>query len=951
MFIIVLNCLITALGSVPNNPSSWCPQICRCEEENTAWCTEIPKNLPNFTNTLKHLHLSNANLGPTFSYIFEEFLQLEILDLSGNKIYLLEGQILNELHNLKVLILHNNLLSTLAPNLFETNTKLEHLDLSRNKFAGLPNHAMKYLTNLRIFNISYNILSSPALTLRFQQTKVLQVLDYSNNPFQNFPEDTFLYAHQWDHQYDRHVNFSNCNIHNLNPGLFKNFPKLVSLSLSHNPFIHRRNLSALLSNIQMVMTLESLDLSWLRHNRIISFFSNLEHITISKLDLSGNNIADFKEDALQYLSTLKKFYIRKNRLTTLNGLGRLSNLEYLDISNNRLVEVKKPLIQKLSKLQHFVAHHNKLNTITINDLTEWKNLEYLDISNNHLETLNMPLLPKLEFLNIRNNRLRSLLFPVGIMQLRIIDASNNRLSSMVPFQFSGMRQIHSVNFSNNHITMIHGQTFRGFTPKIIDLSKNKMNKLGHYGWQNATEVYFSQNQIQNVHMQSFYHMFSLQVLDLHDNQIEIIEPGTFRHLKNLTTLLLSENNFGSNTNFNGIFSSLSNLQYLDLSSNSLTSLSNTSLIRSPHLKTILLSSNNLTSISPAMFVDIIHLEQIDLSNNPYICDCRLVSLRDWLRSTTVQLLNNTGIAHICERPTFRKGLPIWKFEVTKFECHKNLLYLTIFGPITLLVLIVIAILASARYIQEKCSYSHKVLAGIPEFKTLNHSKVDWVNSKGQFNPLLVGKAKKQTQLNQNNKPPKKPNIQQTQTGTRINKDGERENIYVNCLEFQNLRQGLNAKPAQRSITPDSSLEQRHAPSNLQRRYSLPGSDSHVYRQAHYHSNDGYRNYKSEEKSGMIMRRYNSYSNPADYDSSGLHCVRASPRNLYPTMPRLERYWLKYKEPVLVHKPLKSYSSTGQYFPYLRQQQPRHYLDERCQNWVHTGYVTIPKKKSCVAQWL
>lgn len=936
------------MGSVPNSPVSWCPQICLCEDKNTAWCSEIPKNLPNFTNTLKRLRLSNANLGPTFSYVFEEFFQLEFLDLSGNKIYLLEGQILKELPDLKVLILHNNLLSTLAPHLFETNTKLEHLDLSKNKFAGLPDHAMKYLTNLKTFNISYNILSRPALTLRFQETKVLQVLDYSNNPFQSFPEDTFLYAHQWDHQYGRHVNFSNCNINHLSPNVFKNFPHLVSLSLSHNPLIHKRNLSALLSNLQMVTTLKRLDLSWLRHNRIVLFFANLEHITISELDLSGNNIVDIAENALQYLSTLKTFYLRKNKLTTPNGLGRLSNLEYLDISYNKLAELKKPLIQKLPKLQHFVAHHNKLNTITINDLSKWKNLKYLDISYNHLETLNLPLLPKLEILNISNNRLRSLLFPVGIMSLRIIDASNNRLASMVPFQFSGMRQIHTVNFSNNHIAMIHGQTFRGFTPKIIDLSQNKMTKLGHYGWENATEVYFSQNQIQYVHMQSFYHMFSLEVLDLHDNQIETIEHGTFRHLKNLTTLLLSRNNFGSNTNFNNIFTSLSDLQYLDLSSNCLTSLSNTSLRRSPHLKTILLSSNNLTSISPIMFVDITHLEQIDLSDNPYICDCRLIPLRDWLRSTTVQLLNNTSHAHICTSPSFRSGLPIWKFEVTKFECHKNLLYLTIFGSVTLLVLVVITILASARYIQEKCGHSHLGVGGIPEFKTLNHYKVDWVNSKDQINPLLVGNAKKQTQPSQVEKP--KERTQQTQAGTtRINKDGERENIYVNCLEFQNLRRNLNVKPAQRSMTPDPSLEHRHAPSNLQRRYSLPGSESCIYRQTHQHSNGRYRNYRPEEKSGTMMKRYNSYNTPDDFGYSGLHSVNPSSRNPYPSIPRSERYWLRHREPVHMHRPLKAYSSTGQYFQ--RQLHPRRYLDERCQAWVRTGYVTVPSKKSCVAQWL
>ncbi|GAB1607801.1 leucine-rich repeat-containing protein 15-like [Argonauta hians] len=812
--------------------ASECPSICRCTPDNSrvAWCVEPPGNFTNFTSTLTELHLTGIHLGPTFSHDFPPMPELNLLDLSSNGIYLLGSNILRNLPNLKTLILSDNRLSTLAPQFFQNNGKLEILDLSRNKFSAMPDHCMKYLAALRVFNISYNILTSPSLMLGFQQTKNLEVMDYSGNQFPDISSDIFLFAEQWNNGLKRHVNLTKCNMKAINPEIFRNFPGLSSLSLSGNPLISRENLTLLLGNIQNFRSLSKLDLSNMNHPLITSSFASLEQIVITELDISGNDIELISAIDLQYLSTLRTIKLGRNHLKTLGGLVRLSNLRYLDISRNHLNKLHIDYVRVFSKLEHFIAHHNNLNSVMSEQLLEWKMLSDLDISHNNLEMFSLPMMPKLKNLRISHNKLRSLLFPVEEIVLQTIDASHNKLTSLVPFQFSGMKDIESVNYSNNDITMIHEQTFKGYTPRKIDLSGNKITKLGHYGWEFAMEVYFRKNLVKEIDKQAFYHMFSLEILDLGGNNIEIIQPGTFQHLQNLTTLLLSGNSFGSNTDFGNIFDPLFQLKHLDLSGNALTALSNASLKKNPHLKSLSLTFNNLTRISPKMFSTTVELERIDFSLNPYLCDCDLLPLRDWLRHTPAQLHNvHLKRAYACKNPPERNGIDIRDFEVDHFECHKNLLYLIIFGSITLCLVMVIAFLLVVRRIHERCEQRRIS----KNFKMLNRGTVDWAQSKDQINPLLIETLKKKLAAVTREEPSKTKTMEKLQDNTNIGtaetvgvkKESEKENIYVNCQEIQEMKQRLKAKYSRRSATPDPFPETKpNRNISGQRRHSFSGNN-------------------------------------------------------------------------------------------------------------------------------
>jgi Leucine-rich repeat (LRR) protein len=118
------------------------------------------ENIINNTNTQKELDLSNQNLIQVPNYVFEKT-NLEILNLSNNK---LTGAIPGEIRfltKLKTLDLSNNLLTGVPAEVGQLDN-LEILNLSDNQLTGLPNE-LGNLKNLKTLDLSGNDYSQQDL--------------------------------------------------------------------------------------------------------------------------------------------------------------------------------------------------------------------------------------------------------------------------------------------------------------------------------------------------------------------------------------------------------------------------------------------------------------------------------------------------------------------------------------------------------------------------------------------------------------------------------------------------------------------------------------------------------------------------------------------------------------------------------------------------------------------
>ncbi|KAK6195298.1 hypothetical protein SNE40_000758 [Patella caerulea] len=122
-----------------------------------------------FANNLKYLNISYCGLYNLKRKVFG-LGNLEILDVSGNSLRIMNVALLDEFPNLKTLHVSNALLDNdfLAQNgrrFFSALKKLENLDLSSNGLVYLPNELFNSMVTLKVLNLAQNnLITIPDVT-------------------------------------------------------------------------------------------------------------------------------------------------------------------------------------------------------------------------------------------------------------------------------------------------------------------------------------------------------------------------------------------------------------------------------------------------------------------------------------------------------------------------------------------------------------------------------------------------------------------------------------------------------------------------------------------------------------------------------------------------------------------------------------------------------------------
>ncbi|XP_038124946.1 toll-like receptor 5 [Cyprinodon tularosa] len=361
-------------------------------------------------------------------------------------------------------------------------------------------------------------------------------------------------------------------------------------------------------------------------------FVGLMDSSVIELDLSGNRIFALKEKVFRPLRNANSIDISQNKVNIIEKnafFGLQTNLYKLNLSFNLLGEIRSN---------------------TFNSLTE---LLILDLSHNHIGVLGYKAfsgLPQLHHLYLTGNSLRLLGSPAALPYLNFLLLRDNKLDSLYPI-FSSWNNVIYLDISGNKLTNL----------------ENVYIVLTHF--RHLVYLLHGDNPILWCTINAVVSMpgnSSLIVLDLHGCSLQNAWAqgkclDIFEHFQNLLTLNISLNSLMALPH--GIFSGLTSVDTIDLSSNALTYLETS--VFPASLRWLDLSNNFLATPNPMTFHSLIHL---DLAGNRFHCYCSLDSFLSWLNTTNVTFRSPVQ-EYRCKFPASVHNIPLLEFSSIMEPCE------------------------------------------------------------------------------------------------------------------------------------------------------------------------------------------------------------------------------------------------------------------------------------------
>ncbi len=621
---------------------------------------------------LKRLSINLNDINELEMNAFADMESLIFLNLASNQISTLKNVQFNS--NLVELKLAFNMLSNLnkinSPSikyLHVSNNRiqeidaifhlsnLEYLDLSQNRLISLSDESLKSLKRLKHLNLSSNKLdleNEYKNISYFKGQSLLVTLDLSFNQIKYLDNNfTFKYLSSLEA-----LNLSNNKLKTLDPFVFGYLNKLKELNLASN------NLNFLKENCFFnLYSLKSLILS---SNRISSgdFLKNNKGYLnkLETLDLAKNNYFSIQDNEFEFNMKLKFINLNSNPIELIRqkAFEKLVFLETLKLSNTKIknvflhsnlkeldlgsVNLTITSLEKIIKIEWINLANTTVNCslgLFLSNFTRYVDFSYNNLNWNEDYKMFKVLGSALETLKLRQTDLQKLdrINLKNLINLKYLDLSFNNLifvsqdsfefslnleyldlSSNYLYEFSVvLSKLRYLNLDNNQINSTN-EVLKDYN--LIEIFKMANNRLKKYPSFEMTEInsdnsetflefHLNQNQINEI--KYFPFIFGRLILaDFDSNNISSIENDAFLNLRSLEYLSISNNwltNLTEN-NFHFLFS----LIQLNLSFNEISFIEKNSFKNLNKLKSLDLNYNKMISIENDLFFGLINLNDLYL---------------------------------------------------------------------------------------------------------------------------------------------------------------------------------------------------------------------------------------------------------------------------------------------------------------------------------------------------
>ena len=382
---------------------------------------------------------------------------------------------------------------------------------------------------------------------------------------------------------------------------------------------------------------------------------------IQIFDLSNNNLTALYRTDFVNFTNVQKLYLNGNSISTIeNGtFSALSNLTFLNISSNKLEQIEDGVFCNLTELSVLSLRDNYLTHLSLDVFHNLPKLTYLYLGFNRLNSLHSSFnsLPALRELHLDNNSLTSVPSNIfnctpGLTNLRL---NLNRISNISDYSFSNLTNIKSINLDYNRIQLITAYAF-----EIRHQDKNTVLEC-------KIEYFSIIGNILSYVPGALNDLVYVAHLDISDNNIQTIKPGSFYRLKNLRYLRISEMPLLSRIDpeaFSGL-----NLRDLFMTRNPMLKELPANLLQNMgELRTVLLNNNGLLTL-PQNLCNWQQLSNVMLDDNDFICSCGIQWLKTYGGWGTYQTIQHTKTLK-CHNRGHVENYLINKFDFDSLLCTK-----------------------------------------------------------------------------------------------------------------------------------------------------------------------------------------------------------------------------------------------------------------------------------------